>query len=167
MQTILVVGVLVVLAIFFLFLLIKEGENNRRFSRYEKALEGLMQENFTLKKHIEALEFPISENISEEDIENRLKIKLEQTLDDKLAPIIGALNNMGSVMDEFASDQQSRLYHLEERTREINKFSPSSENDEGQIMRLYNEGKSVETIARDMRIGVGRVEFVLKLNNLI
>lgn len=167
MQTIFMLGLIAVLIIFFVILMVKENESNKRFARYEKALEGLMQENFALKKQIEKFEFPISENMDQTIIETALTKKFNKMLDDRLNPIFGALTNMGNVIDEFANDQQSRLFNLEERTREINKITPNVQGEEEQIIKMFNDGKSIENIAKDMRIGVGRVELVLKLNSLV
>lgn len=165
MQEIFIIGFVVVLAIFFVFLLLKDSETNKKFARYERALESLMQENFALKKQLDAFALDNFSNTDTDALEMKLNANIERSVNEKIAPIFSALKNIEGVLDEFASEQQSRLFSLEERTREINKITPSIHDETEQIVRMYNEGKSIEQIAKDMRIGVGRVELALKFPN--
>ncbi|KEA45767.1 DUF6115 domain-containing protein [Campylobacter mucosalis] len=170
MQDILLIGVIVVLAIFFIFLIIKEKESNRRFDRYEKALEALMQKNFTLQKQLDMLEnldIKSTDDININSLEERINQSVQTQIDSKISPIFLALKNIESVIDDFTNEQQNRMFNLEERTREINKITPNSQNEDEQIVRLFSEGKSIENIAKDLRLGVGRVELVLKLHKLV
>ncbi|MBE2984581.1 hypothetical protein CCAL9344_02415 [Campylobacter sp. RM9344] len=160
-------GLVVVLVIIIAFILIKENEANRRFTRYERAIEGLMQENFNLKKQIENLPLSKDDDTKDnEELKSELSKKLENDLNEKIVPIIKAIKSIERVIDEFASEQKDRMYNLEERTRDIGKITPSAQNEEEQIVRMFNSGKSIEMIAKDLRLGVGRVEFVLKLHQL-
>lgn len=165
MQEIFIIGFVIVLAIFFVFLLLKDSETNKKFARYERALESLMQENFALKKQLDAFALDNFTNTDTDALEMKLNANIERNVNEKIAPIFSALKNIEGVLDEFASEQQSRLFSLEERTREINKITPSIHDETEQIVRMYNEGKSIEQIAKDMRIGVGRVELALKFPN--
>lgn len=48
-------GFSIVLIIIIALIFIKDAETNRRFTRYERAIESAMQENFNLKKQIASL----------------------------------------------------------------------------------------------------------------
>ena len=70
-------------------------------------------------------------------------------------------------MNSFQNEQQDKLYSIEERTKSITKLSPNDNNDESKIVAMYQSGKSKENIAKDLRIGIGKVEFVLKFHGIL
>lgn len=49
----------------------------------------------------------------------------------------------------------------------MNKLSPDFTNEEQKIVELFKQGKSVEQIAKDLRISTGNVEFTLKMKELL
>ncbi|MCD8213543.1 MAG: hypothetical protein LUC34_05795 [Campylobacter sp.] len=160
-------GFSIVLIIIFVLIFMKDVEINRRFARYERAIESAMQDNFNLKKQIAALaKFKHDDTDELEDMQKRLQEKLQAELNEKIIPIIKAIKSIERVIDEFASEQKDRMFNLEERTRDIGKITPSAQDEEEQIVRMFNSGKSIETIAKDLHLGVGRIEFVLKLHQL-
>ena len=81
-------------------------------------------------------------------------------------PIIRAIKSIERVIDDFANEQKDRMFNLEERTRDINKITPSVINEEEQILKMFKDGKSAAMIAKDLHVGMGRVEFVLKFHKL-
>ena len=101
-----------------------------------------------------------------DEMKKELEKKLQTELNEKIVPIIKAIKSIERVIDEFASEQKDRIFTLEERTRDIGKITPSAQDEEEQIVRMFNSGKSIESIAKDLHLGVGRVEFVLKLHQL-
>ena len=160
-------GFSIVLIIIIALIFIKDAETNRRFTRYERAIESAMQENFNLKKQIASLaNFKHDDPDELDEMKKELEKKLQTELNEKIVPIIKAIKSIERVIDEFASEQKDRIFTLEERTRDIGKITPSAQNEEEQIVRMFNSGKSIESIAKDLHLGVGRVEFVLKLHQL-
>ena len=127
-----------ILTVLFVLVFIKDLEAARKFSRYDKA------------------------------IENNLEQRLNEKINQKITPIINTLQGIESSIDNFQSQQQDRLFTLEERTKSISKISaPIGEDDEKRIVQMYSEGKSVESIAKELCVGVGKVELTLKLRELI
>ncbi|MBR8463214.1 hypothetical protein KDD93_01315 [Campylobacter sp. faydin G-24] len=168
MELVVLGGFGIVLAIIIALIYIKDSEVNRRFTRYERSIESIMQENFNLKKQIANLATFKDGDLSDLDqIEKDLQDKLDKDLNEKIVPIIKAIKSIERVIDEFASEQKDRMLNLEERTRDIGKITPNVQGEEEQIVRLFNSGKSIETIAKDLHIGIGRIEFVLKLHKLV
>lgn len=159
----------VILAALLGFIYLKELESKKKFARFEKVIEGVIQENFALKKQLLTLTSTNDGGVVDLSVlEKQLDEKIESRLSEKILPLFNSLKNIESTIDEFQSEQQSRIYSLEERTRDINKITPPSmQNEAEQIVRLFNEGKSSEAIAKDLRLGLGRVEFVLKMHKLI
>ena len=157
-----------ILTVLFVLVFIKDLEVSRKFSRYEKAIESLMQELHAVKKQVanfsqsEPAEFDVVQ------LENNLEQRLDEKINQKITPIINTLQGIESSIDNFQSQQQDRLFTLEERTKSISKISaPNGEDDEKRIVQMYSEGKSVESIAKELCVGVGKVELTLKLRELI
>jgi hypothetical protein len=157
-----------ILTVLFVLVFIKDLEVSRKFSRYEKAIESLMQELHAVKKQVanfsqsEPAEFDVVQ------LENNLEQRLDEKINQKITPIINTLQGIESSIDNFQSQQQDRLFTLEERTKSISKISaPNGEDDEKRIVQMYSEGKSVESIAKELCVGLGKVELTLKLRELI
>ena len=133
MNEILIIGVLAaILALIAGYVYIKDSDANRKFARYEKVMEALVQENHAIKKRLEQIatrNLNDAENIDVEALEERILSKIDSRVNSKIIP------------DE--------------------------NNDESRILAMYQSGKSKETIAKDLRIGVGKVEFVLKFHGVL
>ena len=141
MEIYIFLGFGIVLAIIIALIFIKDSETNKKFARYERAIESAMQENYNLKKQLVALA-----SFKPDDDEQ--------------------LKSIERVIDDFANEQKDRMFNLEERTRDINKIAPSVINEEEQILKMFKDGKSAAMIAKDLHVGMGRVEFVLKFHKL-
>ncbi|WP_172201974.1 hypothetical protein [Campylobacter sp. RM16188] len=157
-----------VLLILFILIFVKDAEASKKFSRYEKVIESIIQENHLIKKQLKNIETSGIADLDAEEIEGRLEQRLNNVINSKITPIIKTLQSIEESIGNFQVEQQNRLYSLEERTKDINKISSfGEESDEMRIIDLYNTGKSIESIAKSLRVGVGKVELVLKLNRLI
>ncbi|CAD7289644.1 hypothetical protein LMG7974_01721 [Campylobacter majalis] len=157
----------IVLACILVLIFVKDAETNKKFQRYERALEGVIQENFNLKKQLSTLSsVKDGEIVDLGALKDSVDKKIEQTLNEKIIPVFNSLKSIESTIDEFQNEQQNRIYNLEERTRDLNKMTPSILSEDEQILKLYKDGKSPEEIARDLRVGLGRVEFVLKMQGV-
>ncbi|MCR4942842.1 MAG: hypothetical protein K5978_08670 [Campylobacter sp.] len=168
MNEIFLFGFILVLAIFFVFMLLKENENNKKFTRYEKTLEAIMQENFLLKKEISKLQPQQAQDIDINAIQNRILSNINAIIDEKLANFTpNLIHDNGGYDVEVFDEIQERLFRLEGRSRELNKMVPNEQSQKDQIIKMFNNGKSVEQIAKDMRLGIGWVETILRLNNQI
>ena len=141
MEIYIFLGFGIVLAIMIALIFIKDSETNKKFTRYERAIESAMQENYNLKKQLAALaSFKPDDDEQLKDVKDELK--------------------------EQINEQKDRMFNLEERTRDINKIAPSVINEEEQILKMFKDGKSAAMIAKDLHVGMGRVEFVLKFHKL-
>lgn len=163
MEIYIFLGFGIVLAIIIALIFIKDSETNKKFARYERAIESAMQENYNLKKQLVALaSFKPDDDEQLKDV----KDELNEQINEKIVPIIRAIKSIERVIDDFANEQKDRMFNLEERTRDINKIAPSVINEEEQILKMFKDGKSAAMIAKDLHVGMGRVEFVLKFHKL-
>ena len=157
-----------ILTVLFVLVFIKDLEASRKFSRYEKAIESLIQELHAVKKQVANFDRSEPAEFDVVQLESNLEQRLNEKINRKIAPIINTLQGIESSIDSFQSQQQDRLFTLEERTKSISKISaPNGEDDEKRIVQMYSEGKSVESIAKELCVGVGKVELTLKLRELI
>ena len=167
MEIYIFLGFGIVLAIIVALMLIKDSETNKKFARFERAIESVMQENFNLKKQISMLEGEAFKNSEQYDPHKKqIKENIDLQINEKIVPIIRAIKSIERVIDDFATEQKDRIVSLEERTRDINKIAPSVINEEEQILKMFKDGKSAAMIAKDLHVGMGRVEFVLKFHKL-
>ena len=167
MEIYIFLGFGIVLAITVALMLIKDSETNKKFARFERAIESVMQENFNLKKQISMLEGEAFKNSEQyEPLKKQIKENIDLQINEKIVPIIRAIKSIERVIDDFATEQKDRIVSLEERTRDINKIAPSVINEEEQILKMFKDGKSAAMIAKDLHVGMGRVEFVLKFHKL-
>ena len=167
MEIYIFLGFGIVLAIIVALMLIKDSETNKKFARFERAIESVMQENFNLKKQISMLEGEAFKNSEQyEPLKKQIKENIDLQINEKIVPIIRAIKSIERVIDDFATEQKDRIVSLEERTRDINNIAPSVINEEEQILKMFKDGKSAAMIAKDLHVGMGRVEFVLKFHKL-
>ncbi|ASM40623.1 hypothetical protein CSPB12327_02360 [Campylobacter sp. RM12327] len=161
----------VVLLIVIALSYMKDSEMTRKFSKYEKILDSLMKENHAIKKQLQTLEITASLPKETEDLQNieeKLALKIQSEINDKIIPVINSIQNIEQAIENFQSEQQDRIYDLEERTKSITKISPPNNgSDEEKIVSLYNNGLSVESIAKDLQLSVGKVNLILKIRGLL
>ncbi|EAK3364545.1 hypothetical protein BGG38_02320 [Campylobacter lari] len=155
----------------FAYMMIKEKENIAKISELGKMIEDLNKQYHYLKKEGLEEQEQEKEEIDTEAIKEELKEELLQVLEQKInqniLPILSALKEVEEVIEEFQSEQKNRLLNLEQKTQSITKLSPSYDNEEQKVIELFNQKKSIEQIAKDLRIGMGRVELILKFNKLL
>ena len=100
-------------------------------------------------------------------LEKRILDQAKQEVQHSLLPVVASLKDVEKIMQHFRDEQSARIDRIESRTKEMSFASvvPSSSN-EKMILSLFAKGKSEAEIAKDLRIGVGEVDLVLKLANL-
>jgi len=159
------IGVIVLVVIMFIMMSIKESETNKKLSRYEQSIESLSQQNHTLRKEILQLAKNRDKFMDEMDetLEGRVKEQVQQSV----YPLIQSMREIESVMQSFQDEQVERIDKIEEQRVELN-YNPKSTtvSNEKLIIAHFSQGKSEAMIAKDLRIGIGEVDLVLKLANL-
>ena len=160
------IGVIVLVVIIMLIGSMKEAETNKKLSRYAQSIDNLSQQNHFLKKEILALAKNKEQFIDE--MEDELNRKIKEQVKQNVYPILNSMREIESVMQSFQEEQSQRIDQIENtRRKEIN-YSPKNQtmSNEKLIITQYSQGKSEALIAKDLRIGIGEVDLVLKLANL-
>jgi len=160
-----IIGLTVLIIIIFLMMSMKESETNKKLSSYEQSIDNLSQQNYRFRKEIIELSKQRDRFIEEMDeiLEERVKEKVQHSV----YPLIQSMREIENVMQSFQEEQIERIEKMEERSSEISYIPPqNTASNEKIIIAQYASGKSEASIAKDLRIGIGEVDLVLKLANL-
>lgn len=160
------VFVIVLLVAMFAYMNIKDRENNAKIAKLQNVMEEFDKELHYLKKNLG------NKDEYEEDykltlLKEEMQVMIEKELSSKILPILRSLQGVEHIIEEFQNEQQSRILNLEQKTQSMTKLTPNYDTEEQKIIDLFKSGKSVEQIAKDLRIGTGNVELVLKFKQLI
>ncbi|MCI5969353.1 DUF6115 domain-containing protein [Helicobacter sp.] len=173
------IGLAIVFILLIVYLYLKEGEGNKRARRYEKSIEELNKEVYRLTKRIKEQESELERfkvNIKAQ-IYQDTRLEMKNLLDANLSAQVAPLrNDMESLKAEWQGAKcalesvehlENKMFALEDRIKEF-VYTPTSPTniDEGRIIAMFKEGWSVDSIAKELRIGKGEVEFTLKFANL-
>lgn len=144
-------GIVALFAVAFVFFYIKDGESQRRLSRYEKSLDDLNKEIYRIQKHLQT-----SNSANDEKIQQNLKADFRSSVDDIYA-----------IIEKDRQYVDNKIAILEDKIKELNYFPSSSSNvDDRRVIAMYKDGWSVEAIARELRITKSEVDFILKVANV-
>ncbi|ARQ98101.1 hypothetical protein CLAN_1378 [Campylobacter lanienae NCTC 13004] len=171
-ELLLYIAFILLLAVFGAIFWLREKQINSKFSKFELAIEGLIKENYQLKKQIKDNAKPqeiIKNDIDMDEINHIIELKINEGLIQKISPILQNVHIIEQAVNEIKDEQQERLYSLEERTKSIGKITPPSfeANNENRVVEMFRAGKTPEAIARDLQLGVGQVTMILKFKKEI
>ena len=171
-ELLLYIAFILLLAVFGAIFWLREKQINAKFSKFELAIEGLIKENYQLKKQIKDNAKPqeiIKNDIDMDEINHIIELKINEGLIQKISPILQNVHIIEQAVNQIKDEQQERLYSLEERTKSIGKITPPSfeANNENRVVEMFRAGKTPEAIARDLQLGVGQVTMILKFKKEI
>ncbi|WDL74602.1 hypothetical protein IP360_07175 [Helicobacter winghamensis] len=173
------IGIVVAFVLLIAYLYLKESESNKRARRYEKSIEELNKEIYRLTKRIKEQEselerFKVSIKAQiYQDTRLEMKNLLDANLGAQVAPLRNDMESLKaqwqgtkSILDNI-EHLENKMFALEDRIKEF-AYTPTSPTniDEGRIIAMFKDGWSVDSIAKELRIGKGEVEFTLKFANL-
>lgn len=166
------VFVIVLLIAMLAYMNIKDRENGAKIAKLQNAMEDITKELHYLKKEflskMENSDVSYNdENYNLELLKDEMKILLEKELTQRILPVLKSIQGMENIIEEFQNEQQNRILNLEQKAQSMTKLTPNYDTEEQKIIDLFKEGKSIEQIAKDLRIGTGNVELVLKFKKLI
>lgn len=157
--------ILILLMASLAFFVIKDKENMSKIHKLERTVEEIKKDLHYLKKELD--EKTDSPNFDADALKDEIKFSLDREINVKILPILKSLQGFENVIESFQNEQETRLSSLEQKTQSMNKLSPDYTNEEQKIVELFKQGKSVEQIAKDLRISTGNVEFTLKMKELL
>ncbi len=151
--------------ILFFLIFIRDQEVTKKFRLYEKAIEDLNRENHKLYQEIKNI--PSHESFDARTLNVQIQKEVNEEVRKSLMPMVDSIKEIENVMSNFQNEQIDRIDALESSKKEVN-FRPRNivESNEKLIISNYKNGKSEAMIAKDLRIGIGEVDLILKLANL-
>ncbi len=161
-----IVGLAVLVIIIFMMVNLKDAETAKKLSRYERIIEDMSRQNHKIKRELEKQ--AAQRKQTELELEERLVRNVKEQVQTSVIPMVEAMREIENVMQAFQDEQVERIDRIEERSSKDMSFSPShvAASNEKIIIAQYSQGKSEASIAKDLRIGIGEVDLVLKLANL-
>jgi hypothetical protein len=162
-----IIGLIVLVIIVFLMVSLKDNETSKKLSRYERIIEDLSRQNHKIKRELEKQ--ASQKKQMEIEIEERINKNIKDQVQQSVLPMLEAMREIENVMHSFQDEQIERIDRIEERSSKENiSYLPSqaAASNEKIIIAQYSQGKSEASIAKDLRIGIGEVDLVLKLANL-
>jgi len=146
----------------FVFVAVREGAINKKLRTYERSFDILNKEIHALKKELKAK--------SPTAIELGDKFATSAEFEEFTNIIIHKLREMQSDNTTFKDALYEKIKDVESKEQlslpGLTMPSSSSSVDEQKIISLFESGFALEDIAKQLRVNVGEVEFVLKLNNV-
>ena len=167
-ETLAFIALAALVIIIFLMVYIRDIEVNKKLLIYEKSIEELNYQNHVLNKTLNELTSgPKDPALDPKALESKILGSVKDEIHQSVFPLVSSLKDVEKIMQNFRDEQSGRIDRLESRTKEMSfaSSSPSSSN-EKVIVSQYAKGKSEAEIAKDLRIGIGEVDLVLKLANL-
>lgn len=156
MSVVISICFILIIIIVLIYMVIKEKETARKIMQLENSIEDLNKEIYKIQKWI---------------VESDKKPQDPNPKYNEIMKLIGENRaDISSLQQGLQSDREyfeDKILILEERQRGLGHFNtPAQQRNEKQILELFQSGHSIESIAKDLRISKGEVEFVLKLQEL-
>jgi DNA-binding NarL/FixJ family response regulator len=167
-ETVLMIGGLaVVLFIVVLYMAVRDKETSRKLAMLEAGIDGVNRETFKIAKELERLRKEVHEEMLRFELEQRQEHEpSEQLLNKKLQPFVLRIQQLQERVDAMSEELQGRLEELDGKVRRVTFAADHAAPDEQKILQLHAQGLDSDTIAKQLRLGKGEVELVLKFSKI-
>ncbi|WP_104685894.1 helix-turn-helix domain-containing protein [Helicobacter suis] len=158
-------GVVLIFVCLLTYSHLKDKEFASKTKQLEKALDAINQEIYKIRKWIQENEMQTEFNAS--SISANVKDELNTNLNTSLTNLYNHLQEIQDTMHKDRDYLEEKLIVLENKFKEMGHFTQGSDDiDEKKVIQLFQEGHSIDSIAKELRISKGQIEFVLKLADL-
>ena len=159
-----VVALAVVMLIVIIYLAIKEKESARKMAMIETGIDMLNQELFKINKELESLEKRLKE---EQKQGNEIDINLLNSfVDEKISPLTEQMENFEDRISFLSDNLAQNLEAIQAKIKQLTMPSEHVSSYDKQVLQLYSEGMDPESIAKQLRIGKGEVDLILRFSKL-
>lgn len=159
------IGLALLVVIIFLMVYIRDIEISKKLTIYERSIEELNYQNHVLNKALK--DISNKESFDAKAFEKKMLELTKQEVQQTVIPMVSSLQDIEAIIERFKEEQTTRIDRLESRTKEMSGLpTGTSSSNEKMIVAQYARGRSEAEIAKDLRIGIGEVDLVLKLANL-
>ncbi|WP_456403574.1 DUF6115 domain-containing protein [Hydrogenimonas sp.] len=163
-ETLWIVAILAgVMLIIILYVAVRDRETSRKLAMMEAGIDGVNREVFKLSKAIERVEKRVLQECRELMQDRGEAEPVEKIVHKKLRPFVLELEHLQERVEELRQFQE-RLDRLDTKVRQVTFVNEHSAPDEQKILQLHAQGMDTESIAKQLRLGKGEVELVLKFS---
>ncbi|RUM44950.1 MAG: hypothetical protein DSY46_04210 [Hydrogenimonas sp.] len=162
-ETLLMIAILTgVLLILVVYMAVKDREASRKFMMIESSIDGLNQELFRLSKEFEAMKQKWSKELGELSHHMSESELQSDVVDQRLQPLNQDIQYIQEELEKRYTELKERLEWLDGKVRQVSLISEHSVLDEQKILQLHEQGMDSASIAKQLRLGKGEVDLVLK-----
>ena len=161
-------GLAVVMLIVVLYMAVKDRETSRKMAMMEAGIDGLGREIFNIAKAVEKMKKEVREEMVRRELELRQggEEDLEHLVNRKLQPFVLQLQHLQEQVEAMRTALQERMEKLDGKVRQVTFATEHAAPDEQKILQLHAQGMDAESIAKQLRLGKGEVELVLKFSKI-
>lgn len=144
---------------------LRDSENSRQIRFLANTMDNFNKQLFSLERKVEGLSLSVKNQVPSLNAQEVEK-KMEQELASMAEPIAFSLNEIQSTFSHFKLQMESRIEHVEDGIKSISMPKRLTGLDDQKIISLYKQGMDEETIARELALSKGEVEFALKISKM-
>ncbi len=155
----------VILFIVVVYSYMRDSENTRQIRFLANTMDNFNKQLFALERKVEKIETHIKQDNTSIDADE-LERKMEQELASMAEPIAFSLNEIQNSFMHFKKQMEARIGHIEDGMKSIAMPKSLTGLDDQKIISLYKQGMDEESIARELALSKGEVEFALKISKM-
>jgi len=143
----------------------KESYYNKNLRSIASVIEDLNRDVFQLQNKLSQTTKKIDlnkKNMSDEEIYQ----EIERTVYDMTKPLVLTIQELQNSGLSNVSELEKRIAYLENGVKQINIPSSLHAKDDEKVISLYNQGVSIDTIAKELHLSKTEIEFILKINKI-
>lgn len=157
------IGIVILYLIYYIFT--KDSQQSRQIRAMAHAVEDLNRQLFEMHKKLHKEIVEVAAIIpSKEDI--NVKQDFEKGVQDLYFPLSESLQNVEVNLQNQHREFSDRLQNLEANLKTLTLPSSVHSMDDDKIIALYQQGHTLEMIAKELNLSKAEVEFVLKINKI-
>lgn len=159
MMSVVVAGLFIlIIIIVLLYMMSKEKDTARKIAQLERSIEDVNKEIYKIQKWIT------------DNDKKKKEVRMDKDLVRGLNELKDVRDDINSLQHGLQSDREyfeDKILVLEERLRSLGHFNtPSQQRNEKQILELFENGYTIDAIAKELRITKSEVEFTLQLEKI-
>ncbi len=161
-------GLAAALLLVVLYMAVRDRETSRKLAMLERSIDTLNQELFALEKKMEETRRQLLEELMKFELQERQEgvESAEVALRKELRPFTLQLQQLQEQVDAIREELGERVEKLDGKVRQVAFASDHAAIDEQKILQLHAQGMDAESIAKQLRLGKGEVELVLKFSKI-
>ncbi|MCE3036757.1 helix-turn-helix domain-containing protein [Helicobacter sp. faydin-H20] len=153
-------GIVFILLCVVVDLYLKDKKNTKKYALLEESIDKFTNELHQLQRNIQEIK------VKEEFVRLTMGDEFQNNVESGLNQFYQQLKEMKEDIRNERNYLEEKIIKLENRVRDFGYLSGDSDVDEKRIIALFQEGWSIDSIAKELRIGRGEVEFTLKLADI-